>query len=102
MRREAIMRLWAILLAIVAIGLAFEASARERTRLAQSSSLTNCMMTCNAQFATCDTTCLVPGSAPTGAATTGGNANINATCQANCSITRLSCQTTCAQSFPPQ
>ena len=96
------MRLWAGLLAIVVIGLAFGVSAREKIRLAQSSTLTNCMMTCNAQFATCDTTCLVPGSVPTGAATTGSNANINAACQSNCSITRLSCQTTCAQSFPPQ
>lgn len=35
------MRLWAGLLAIVVIGLAFGVSAREKIRLAQSSMLTN-------------------------------------------------------------
>jgi hypothetical protein len=71
-----------------------------RTRLAQSSSVTNCMMACNSQAATCQTTCLIPGTPPTGAATTGGNANKNTSCQLNCTTQQVSCQTTCARASP--
>jgi hypothetical protein len=101
------MRRRAGLLAIVLIGCAVGTSATAalaggKIRLAQSSSLTNCMMTCNSQAATCLTTCLVPGTPPTGAATATSNATLNTACQVNCSIQRISCQTTCSQSFPPQ
>jgi hypothetical protein len=105
-RRQS-MRRRTSLLAMVLIGCAVGASATTvlaggRIRLAQSSSLTNCMMTCNSQAATCLTTCLVPGTPPTGAATATSNATLNTACQVNCSIQRISCQTTCSQSFPPQ
>jgi hypothetical protein len=98
---------WASLLAVLSIGFAVStfgiaASARGKIQLAQSSTVTNCMMTCNSQAATCLTTCLVPGTPPTGAATTTSNATVNTACQVNCSIQRISCQTTCAQSFPSQ
>jgi hypothetical protein len=101
------MRRWASLLAVLMVGSAVgafgsAASARGKIRLAQSSTVTNCMMTCNAQAATCLTTCLVPGTPPTGAATATSNATVNTACQVNCSIQRISCQTTCAQSFPSQ
>ena len=46
-----------------------------RIRVAQTSTVTNCMMACNSQAAACQTTCLIPGTAPIGAATTGSNAN---------------------------
>lgn len=101
------MRRMAIVLAVLCIGPTWEraaiaADASGKIRLAQSSTLTNCMMTCNAQAATCVTTCISPGTAPTGAATTGSNANLNTACQVNCSTQRLQCQTTCAQSYPSQ
>jgi hypothetical protein len=101
------MRRWASLSAVLLVGFAVGsfasgASAQERIRLAQSSTVTNCMMTCNSQAATCLTTCLVPGTPPTGAATTTSNANLSTTCQVNCSTQRIACQTTCAQSFPSQ
>src|SRR5579863_8516403 len=78
------------------------ANAAGKIRLAQTSTVTNCMMLCNSQAATCQTTCLVPGAAPTGAATTTGNANVSTSCQLNCSTQQISCQTTCAQSSPSQ
>ena len=49
--------------------------AATRFRVAQTSTVTNCMMACNSQAASCQTTCLVPGTLPTGAATTGSNTN---------------------------
>jgi hypothetical protein len=80
------MRCLAVLFAIVAVaGFATEASAGEKIRLAQSSTVTNCMMTCNSQAATCQTACVVPGTAPTNAATTTSNATASASCQINCS-----------------
>ena len=55
------MRCLAVLFAVVAVaGFASAASAGEKIRLAQSSTTTNCMMTCNAQAATCQTACFVP------------------------------------------
>jgi len=69
-------------------------------RLAQTSTVTNCMMTCNSAAAACQTNCLVPGTAPTGAATTTSNANVSATCQLGCSTQQISCQTICAQNSP--
>ena len=83
-------------------GAAADAHAAGRIRLAQTSTLTNCMMTCNAQSAACVTTCIAPGTPPTGAAIATGNANVNTACQVNCATQRLACQTTCAQSFPSQ
>ncbi|MFZ0987818.1 MAG: hypothetical protein WAN27_08825, partial [Xanthobacteraceae bacterium] len=62
-----------------------------RVRVAQTSNVTNCMMACNSQAASCQTTCLIPGAAPTGAATTGGNANQSTACQLNCTTQQISC-----------
>jgi hypothetical protein len=73
-----------------------------KIHLAQTSAVTTCLMTCNSQAAACATTCLIPGTPPTGAATTTSNANLNMACQVNCSIQRISCQTTCAQTAPSQ
>ena len=78
------------------------AEATGKIRLAQTSTVTNCMMTCNSQAATCQTTCLIPGTAPTGAATTTSNANLSTSCQASCSTQQIACQTTCAQNSPSQ
>lgn len=95
----------ALLLGVLAFGATAVATlgvadAAGKMRLAQTSSVTNCMMTCNSQAATCQTGCLLPGTAPTGAATTTGNANLSTSCQVNCSTQRIACQTTCAQNAP--
>jgi hypothetical protein len=76
------------------------AQAAGRIRLAQSSAVTNCMMACNSAAANCQTTCLIPGTPPIGAATTGGNANQSTACQLNCTTQRMTCQTTCARTSP--
>jgi hypothetical protein len=89
--------------AIVAVvawdGSAFAAG---KIHLAQTSTTTNCMMSCNSQWATCQTSCIVPGAAPTGAATTTSNANASSTCLINCGSQQMSCQTSCALASPSQ
>jgi hypothetical protein len=70
--------------------------------LAQTSTVTNCMMTCNAQAASCQASCVVPGNAPTGAATTTSNANVSTSCQLTCSTVQIACQSACARSSPSQ
>jgi len=97
MRQSAVL---CVMLAAIAAIAAGKAEATPRLRLAQTSTVTQCMMACNSQAAACQTTCLVPGSAPTGAATTTSNANVSATCQAACSTQQVSCQTVCAQNSP--
>ncbi len=81
------------------------AASAAKLRLAQTSTVTNCMMTCNSQAAACQTACLVPGAAPTGAAPTGAatttsNANVSTSCELSCSTQQVSCQTICAQNSP--
>jgi hypothetical protein len=71
-------------------------------RLAQTSTTTNCMMTCNSQAASCQTACVVPGTAPTGAATTTSNATASQSCLSNCSSQQLACHTNCARISPSQ
>jgi hypothetical protein len=78
------------------------AAASGRFHVAQTSTVTNCMMACNSQAASCQTTCLVPGTPPTNAATTTGNANQNTSCQLNCSTQQVNCQTTCGTTSPSQ
>ena len=98
------MRQAALLLAGFGIGAAmsgvFGDANAGKIRLAQTSTVTNCMMACNSQAATCQTTCLVPGTPPTGAATTTSNANVSTSCQLNCSTQQIACHTTCAQTSP--
>jgi hypothetical protein len=86
-----------------ALSLALRQSAAQAAgliRLAQSSAVTNCMMACNSQAANCLTTCLIPGTPPIGAATTGSNANQSTACQLNCTTQRMTCQTGCARTSP--
>ena len=87
--------------AVLALALCQSAAqAAGRIRFAQSSAVTNCMMACNSAAANCQTTCLIPGTPPTGAATTGGNANQSTACQLNCTTQRMTCQTNCARTSP--
>jgi hypothetical protein len=73
---------------------------------AQSSTTTNCMMTCNAQAATCQSTCFVPAAPPLGSTTSpllaaqlpGANTGASTTCVMSCTTTQVTCQTACARS----
>lgn len=98
------MRRVVALIAASAVGIALAAmpAGAAKIRLAQTSTVTNCMMACNSQAATCQTTCLVPGTSPANSATTTSNATLSTTCQLNCSTQQISCQTTCAQTSPSQ
>jgi len=75
------------------------------------STVTNCMMSCNAQAANCYTGCFIPPP-PATAATSGGrggaspfgtvtlNATTNSACSSGCASTHLACQTNCALLSP--
>jgi len=96
-----------ILIIIMFGGFAIEnrnsaAAASRKIHIAQTSTVTNCMMACNSQAASCQTTCLVPGTPPTNAATATGNANQSTSCQLNCTTQQVNCQTTCASTSPSQ
>jgi hypothetical protein len=97
---QRVMVLLSVWLGAMVVVAAINAADAAKIRLAQSSTVTNCMMSCNAQAATCQTTCLIPGTPPTGAATANGNANVSTSCQLNCSTQRIGCQTICAQTSP--
>jgi hypothetical protein len=80
--------------------------------LAQTSTTTNCMMSCNSQAASCQTRCFIPNvpgpppsfSAPGSAGAVGPvfNSDANATCRMGCTSTQLSCQSGCALNSPSQ
>jgi len=89
-----------ILLATLAIEGCASAALAENIRLAQTSLVTNCMMTCNAQVAACRSNCVVPGTPPTNAATTTSNAATSTLCILNCNSAQLTCQTSCARQSP--
>src|SRR5579862_5185683 len=95
------MRCLAVLFAVTAVaGFAGAASAGGKIRLAQSSTTTNCMMTCNAQAATCQAACFVPPASAVGSTTStiaqaqspGSNPTANTSCVMNCTTTQLTCQ----------
>lgn len=100
MRRRA--NLCAVLLTSGIAGLLGAAVGSEalaaKIRLAQTSTLTNCMMTCNATAATCQANCVVPWQA--GGNTAATNSSNSANCQLTCSTQQVSCQTTCARTSP--
>jgi hypothetical protein len=90
MRSFAIVLAAAATNAVVAQGaIAQGATAEGRIRLAQTSTVTNCMMTCNAQAANCRTGCVVPGTPPTASATTTSNATAGTTCLLTCTSTQI-------------
>ena len=89
-----------ILLAALAINACAGAAFAENIRLAQSSAVTTCMMSCNAQAAACQSNCVVPGTPPTNAATTTSNAATSTLCILNCNSAQLTCQTSCARQSP--
>jgi hypothetical protein len=96
------MRRLTILLALLAIdGFATDAFAEGKIQLAQSFATTTCMMTCNATYANCQSSCLSIGTLPNGTAVTHlTDPNANATCVSQCTNQQLQCQGTCALASP--
>jgi hypothetical protein len=93
------MRRLSTLVLVLAVGCAVNALGG--TADAQTSAVTACMMLCNSQAAACQTTCVVPGTPPIGAATLTSNANVSTACQLNCSTQQISCQSVCSRAPLP-
>jgi len=65
------------------------------------STTTNCLMSCNARAASCQTGCFIPvPSAVTPAGTVTLNPTANTACTMGCTTSQLACQTTCAMVSP--
>jgi hypothetical protein len=77
----------------LAVAVAFHGAGGKANPLAQTSTVTNCMMACNSQAANCQTTSI-------GAATTESNASQSTVCQLSCTTQQVTCQTTCARTSP--
>ncbi len=93
-----------VLLTTSIVGLAGGALAAEKIRLAQTSTVTNCMMNCNSAQALCQSTC---ASSPQAALTlfnqlgvSPGNVIASQSCISSCTNIQLSCQIKCAQASP--
>ena len=80
------------------------ALAEGKLRLAQTSTVSRCMMTCNAQAANCRTGCVLPSPSASGAVSTNipnsPNPTANTTCNLNCGTTQVACQTNCGLQSP--
>jgi hypothetical protein len=65
------------------------------------STVTNCMMSCNSQSANCQTRCVLPTppQVPANSTFTAPqlNATANGACLSGCTSTQLACQTNCAR-----
>jgi hypothetical protein len=86
-----------VLLAALGIaGFAASAYAHEKIRLSQSSVTTTCMMTCNSQYANCQSGCVANGTIPTNPAVT---ANPVQTCISSCTNQQLQCQIVCSRTL---
>ena len=77
-----------------------------KVRLAQTSIVTNCMMSCNSTAASCQTGCFVPGMALSvpfttpNALTPTSNPTANTACVMACTNSQLTCQSSCALRSP--
>src|SRR5262249_35958804 len=94
-----------VLLTTSFIGLAGGALAAGKIRLAQTSTVTNCMMSCSNTYASCQTTCSNPAQAQS-AVNQGtinrGNVLANGSCLSLCTSQQLLCSQTCARMSPSQ
>ena len=92
-----------LFLVTLSVGFAANASADGKVRLAQNSGTITCMMSCNSQYALCQSSCLATGtqqqSTPSGLRTN-SDVNANQVCLASCTNQQLQCQITCAGSSP--
>src|SRR5690349_20696747 len=112
---EGIMRVFAVLIAAAAIYLGAHDVALAQSTVPSvappltglgstpvTSTVTNCMMSCNSQAAICQTGCVMPA-APTTAGSAGAtqtgtlNATKNTSCAIGCTSTQLTCQTACSR-----
>jgi hypothetical protein len=114
-RTEGVMRVFAVLIAATAIFLGAHDVALVQTTVPSvappltglgstpvTSTVTNCMMSCNSQAASCQTGCVMPATPTTagsaGATQTGTlNATNSTSCAIGCSSTQLTCQTACSR-----
>jgi hypothetical protein len=92
-----------ILLATSIVGLAGGALAAGKIRLAQTSTVTICMMNCNSTYALCQSSCVNPNQALSrstqGTISPGAIAG-SGSCQSLCTTQQLTCQTGCARASP--
>jgi hypothetical protein len=112
---EGVMRVFAVLIAATAIFLGAHDVALAQATVPNvappltglgptpvTSTVTNCMMSCNSQAASCQTSCVMPA-APTTAGAAGAtqtgtlNATNSTSCAIGCSSTQLTCQTACSR-----
>jgi hypothetical protein len=87
----------------IVVGLAGGALAAGKIRLAQTSTVTNCMMNCNSAYAFCQSNCVNPQQAVNTlnqGTFSRGNVVANGSCISLCSNQQISCQITCARTSP--
>ena len=61
------------------------------------STVTNCMMSCNSRAANCQIGCVIPPAPTTASAGTGTlNATSNTACVMGCTTSQIACQTNCS------
>src|SRR5262249_24548860 len=94
-----------VLLATSIVSFAGGALAAGEIRLAQTSTVTNCIGGCNNAYANCQTSCLQPAQAQSQliqGSVTRGNVVSNGSCVSLCTSQPLLCSQTCSRSFPPR
>jgi hypothetical protein len=92
-----------VLLATSIVGLAGGALAAGKIRLAQTSTVTICMMNCNSAYALCQSNCANPALALRSFSqldVSPGNIAAAGSCISSCTTLQLTCQTTCARASP--
>ena len=92
-----------VLLATSIVGLAGGALAAGKIRLAQTSTVTTCMMNCNSGYALCQSTCTNPQAALTlfnQMALAPVMFLSSGSCISTCTNLQLRCQITCARASP--
>jgi hypothetical protein len=93
-----------VLLAAGIVGLAGGAHAAGKIRLAQTSTVTTCMMNCNSAYALCQSSCTQPAQQALRSfnqlGVSPGNVVASGSCLSTCTNLQLSCQITCARASP--
>lgn len=98
-------RVICVLLTTCFVVVAGGALAAGKIRLAQTSTVTTCMMNCNTTFANCESTCFFPSqefnTVVQGTFSRGAIAG-SGSCISLCTNQQLICQTSCARTSPSQ
>lgn len=87
-----------LLAAFTMAGLVAAGPARAETKLVQTSATTTCMMSCNAQYANCQSSCVATGAVPNTPAVS-ANPNPNQACFSSCTNQQLQCQINCSRTL---